>query len=242
MTLGVAPAGIYAIATGVAGKVNQTLSPLAEVLTPVTSGFQAEGRHLAVQSGFRLASRVSASWLAGLAGLLVLWMEPILGLWISESFAAEHALFFRILIVCYAIFTLNSPAFHMSRGLGFVLLPSVIVVLAGTTTLVLIATLGPRFGLMGVAFANYAYVLTLAINIYLAIKLKMSVVDGVVSPLGPPLAIFLLLSFASFLWGSNLVAMGLLGIVGGAVLVWMAIGSRAEARFLIRDRRSGVSL
>ena len=130
----------------------------------------------------------------------------------------------------------------MSRGLGFVLLPSIIVILAGTTTLVLIAALGPPFGLMGVAIANYAYVLTLAINIYLAIKLKMSVVDGVVSPLGPPLAIFLLLSVAAFLWGSNLVAMGLFGGVGCAVLIWMAIGSQAGARLLIRDRRSGFSL
>jgi O-antigen/teichoic acid export membrane protein len=191
MLLGPSAAGVYAIVTGAAMRLNRLLAPITDVLMPFASSYQAAGKSARVQFAFKYGSRFAACLLVAIASALVLWSEPILTVWISQEFSNQYSSLFRVLVVCYAVFSMNAPAYQMSRGLGFLIMPAVITIGAGFATLGCIAALAPNLGLTGVAVANFAYTATLGINLYVAKKLRLKWIAAVFKPLGPPLLVLL---------------------------------------------------
>ncbi len=228
MLLGPGAAGIYAIATGSAMKLNQALSPLTDVLMPFSSSYHSSGNIHPVMFAFRYGSRLAACLLAAIVVILVLWTEPVLSFWLGPDFAVKYTVIFRILFICYAIFSMGSPGFQISRGLGVLTVPTIITVGSGILVLVFIPVLSRSYGLAGAAFANFAYTLVLAINFYMAKKLKVNWRLTVLKPLGPPLAILGLSVCTALLMDLPLLVKGfltaiLLGMLG-LMVAWPVEG------------------
>jgi len=232
VVLGPVAAGVYSIAAGVATKINYSLSPFVDMLMPFTSSYQAAGHNAQVQFAFRYGSRFAACLVVAVASILVLWSKPILAIWISPQFSDEHFQLFQILVVCYAVFSMNAPAYKISRGLGLLVVPSAIVTGAGLATLGLMAVLTSSFGLTGAVVANFVYVLTLSINLYVARKLKLELIASVLKPLGPPLLVLMVLTIlVQSIRLSTPVAL-IVTVIILALLLWMVIEFEGGTKLL----------
>ena len=83
--LGPAAAGAYSVATGVGMRLNQLTGPLVQVLVPLASSYQAVGRKEQLRIAFRYVSRVVACLLVVASGLLFIWADWFLAVWISPG-------------------------------------------------------------------------------------------------------------------------------------------------------------
>jgi len=235
--LGPVAAGAYSIITGIARKINQALGPFTDVLMPFASSYEAAGQGSRVQFAFCYGSRLVACLLIAAASVIVLWAESILSIWISPEFSEKYLVSFRIIVTCYAVFSMNAPAYQISRGLGLLLVPSLIVASAGLATIGLIVAFGTSFGFVGVAVANLAYVATLGINLYTARKIGLGWTEAVLKPIGPPLLLLLaLMALVQLVNLSIPLALALTFAILG-LLLWMAIefeGATVLLKTLIR--------
>lgn len=228
MLLGPAAAGVYAICTGVATKLNQLVSPFTDTLMPFASSYQAAGRQSGIQFAFRYGSRAAACLLVGVASVLVLWTGPILAVWISPEFSAQYSTVFRTLVVCYTIFSLNAPAYQIARGLGLLAVPSGIVLGAGLATLLAISLLARSFGLVGAATANLVYLATLGINVYVAKQLAPDPLGAALRLLGPPLILLSVLVIVVQMMTLPIWASVVINLVVLVILLWMGLEEMRE--------------
>jgi O-antigen/teichoic acid export membrane protein len=221
--LGPSAAGVYSVATGVAMKLNQLIAPITDVLMPFSSSYQAVGKNDSLNFALCYGSRVSACLLVAVAGLLILWAEPLLGWWISPDFAIRHANLLRTLFVCYAIFSMAAPSYQISRGLGFIAVPAIITISSAVFVLLLISIFSPAYGLVGAAIANFGYILVLGINFHVARKLALNWKIAVLKPLGPPFIVLLLLTPIGLLFNLSAPARAVITIVLLSMLGWMVV-------------------
>jgi len=70
------------------------------------------------------------------------------------------------LVVVYAVYSLNAPAYYIASGIGQAWIGMVGAVLGGALTIALIVALAPHFGIEGAAAANGGYAASLVIVAY----------------------------------------------------------------------------
>jgi O-antigen/teichoic acid export membrane protein len=104
--------------------------------------------------------------------IVLLFSKLFLQLWMGTEFMHHSLSMFQILLVGYAIFSVNAPAFFIANGMGSPWVCSMVMILGGSLTIVLIFILGGIWNLNGVAWANWAYIINFMITFYVFWKLK----------------------------------------------------------------------
>ena len=164
--LGPVFAGVYSVGTSFALRLSQISGQATEVMIPYASLKNSLNDHVRLYTVFRKLSQYVSLIMAGMGGLLVLWMDELLSLWISPSYAAAYANPFRLLIIAYGLISLSRPAHQTLTGLGKVKFTSLIYLSSSVAMLASVYLFSYRFGILGAACANIIMVLLLVYNLY----------------------------------------------------------------------------
>ncbi len=236
MSLGATAAGIYGIATSVAVRLSTLAGQFTQVLVPLASSYQAEGRRSGIELALRYASRFVACVLTAVASMLVIWMDVILSVWISPQFASDYTVIFRVVVICYGVYAMARPAHQIAQGLGWLKVPTVIFIGSGVSMLLTLWTLAQFLGLTGASIANSVNCLVLSVNLFVARRLGLKPLATVVTDLAPPtllLIVAAVLAFADLSIVMRLVASFLIALV----IFWLALGGN-RVQLLVRAIRS----
>ena len=169
--LGVEAVAYYSVGVSVSARLLQVVGSLTHVLLPSSSEAVADKNYRRLYSLFWRSTKISAFLSLSLALLLLIFSRPILEIWMGTEFMHHSLSMFRILILGYAIFTIGAPAFFIANGMGFPWICSLGSLSGGCLTIILIALLGRVWGLEGVAWANWGYLINLMILFYVYWKL-----------------------------------------------------------------------
>ena len=89
--VGPATAGVYAVGTSVGLRMSMVTGQATEVMIPYASLKDAANDRFKLYAVFRKLSKYISLMVACLGGLLVLWMDEILSLWISPAYASNYS-------------------------------------------------------------------------------------------------------------------------------------------------------
>jgi O-antigen/teichoic acid export membrane protein len=198
MLLGPSASGVYGIATSVGARSSGFASRIAQALLPFSSAEQVAGYRQRIVSALRHSSSLVGCGSLFLTGISVIWMDEILCLWISPGFSSDYSLSFRLIMVCYGIYSIVLPAQHIAQGMGWVAFPACIYLGSGLAMNLLIWALAPKFGIVGAIAANFVLISLIAINFYLTKKLGLSL-STVYKDLGLLVLLFLSMMVIPFL-------------------------------------------
>ena len=228
ITLGPTIAGTYGIGTSLALRLSMLADHFSQVLVPFSSSFHATGKKEQIVRLFRHSSRLAAGLLALSAGILVLWMNPILSLWISPEFSDKYFGLFCFLVGCYGIFSTFRSTHQISLGLGWVKVPNLILIGSAVIMLTCLLFFSRKFGLMGAIYANGVFTAVISINFYIGHRLGIephAVFDDIKYP------ILIIIACVAFSW---LNPDSIIKIFGTAILictilllVYQAVGKEA---------------
>jgi O-antigen/teichoic acid export membrane protein len=233
LTLGPVIAGVYSVGTSVGLRLAILTGQVTEVMIPYASLKDSVSANERLYLVFRQLSRYVSLLVAGLGGLLVVWMNEILAAWISPAYAADYSSLFRLFIVAYGLLSLARPAHQTLTGIGQVRFTSLIYLFTTLIMLVSLFFLSRRFGFLGAALANFAPVLLLIFNLYTYRKLARRIAwRDVFSDLKwgllLPVSTLLLVRLSPDLWMKTLLTtilgllITLLIIKDGALRPWLS--------------------
>ena len=163
--LGPAAAGVYSVGNSVALRLSIVSGQAAEVMLPYASKKGSVQDRTALYQTFRQLNQFIGILIGALAALLILWMEPILAVWISQDYARNYAAIFRILILAYVFMSVCRSGHQTLTGIGKIKAISLIYIGSSLLMLLGLYLLASRFGLVGAALANLLMVFLLLFNI-----------------------------------------------------------------------------
>lgn len=164
--LGPAAAGIYAVGTSVGLRLAIVTGQATDVMIPYASLKASANDESRLYAVFRKLSKYISLLVAGLGGILVLWMSEILSLWISPAYAASYSDMYRLFVVGYGLLSLSRPAHQTLTGIGKVKITSLIYSTSTMVMLISLYFLSRFLGFLGAALANCVPALLLAMNWY----------------------------------------------------------------------------
>lgn len=170
--LGPVAAGIYSVATSVGLRLTTITAQATEVMITYSSRYATDNDKIKFALK-KLMFYISSS-LGAMGSLLILWLPEILSLWISPQYSAEYTDIFRIIVLCYSLFTLAHPAKQTLIGLGKIKEVAIIYLVASTLMLCSVYFLSKLYGLQGAAWGNVLMTLLIAYIIiaYASFKIK----------------------------------------------------------------------
>lgn len=186
MVIGPSAAGVYGIGVSIALRLSMLSDQLTQVLVPFSSISGQAGRLTQIAAVFRQSSRAVAVLITFLAGIILIWMEVLLAVWISPEFSVLYSDLFRSLILAYGIYSMFRPAYQMLQGLGWLFVPSVLMLVCAVLMLVAVDNFSTLFGLPGAVFSNFIFIFLLGINAYLAARLGLPPISAVLNDVGFP--------------------------------------------------------
>lgn len=169
--LGLRAVSYYTVSIAIANKLLAFADVLTRPLLPAASAAFGGGP-TTVGAAMARWTRLVATVCITLAAVLLVASKPLLTAWIGTKFATHALTTFRILIVVYALIAIAAPAYHTANGVGLAGLCAACAIVGGIATIALIAILSPHFGVAGAAVANAAYLVNLAIPLYLRKRLN----------------------------------------------------------------------
>jgi O-antigen/teichoic acid export membrane protein len=193
MMLGAATAGIYGIGTSIAIRLSMIADQSTLALNPYASGHEAIGQRLKVTRLFRQSSQMVSIIISAIAGLLLVWLKYILSIWISPEFAGLYSNLFRSLIVAYTFYSMFRPAYHIALGAGWSGVTGSIIFFCSLVMITAVWIFSRLFGITGAILSNYVCSLLLIVNFYLASRLSLKPIRTVISDIGIPSLIILIL-------------------------------------------------
>ncbi|MGE5775937.1 MAG: lipopolysaccharide biosynthesis protein [Chloroflexota bacterium] len=167
ITLGPALAGVYTVGTGLGLRMSMIAGQATEVMIPYASLKDSINDHPRLYAIFCMLSRYISLFVACLGGMLVLWMDEILSLWISPAYASNYSLAFRLFIVGYGLLSLSRPAHQTLTGIGKVKITSLIYSVVTMVMFISLYFLSRQLRLSGAALANFVPALLLVMNLYI---------------------------------------------------------------------------
>lgn len=175
IVLGLDAVAYYSVIISVAAKILQLSSALTSSLMPAVSSWMASGNIQRVRAYFlrAMATLVVLNFLV--VNILLIFSAIFLRLWMGEEFANQALLPFRVLIVIYALISLNTPAYFVAYGMGNPGINALMAMLGGCLTIGLILTWGKQLGLLGAALANGGYLITFSITVYVYLLINWTV-------------------------------------------------------------------
>jgi len=169
--LGLEAVAYYSVIISVAAKILQLSGALTGALMPAVSSWVASGAIRRVRAYFLRVTAALVAFNILIASALLVLSAPLLRLWMGEAFT-DHALVpFRVLIVVYALISLNAPAYYVAYGIGAPGINALASIAGGCLTIGMILALGNPLGLIGAAYANAGYLISLAIIGYVYTRL-----------------------------------------------------------------------
>jgi O-antigen/teichoic acid export membrane protein len=165
LTLGPVAAGTYSIGTSVGLRMSLITGQMTDVMVPYASLKESLNDRVRLLAIFRHLSRYVSLLVAGLGGLLILWMNQILSVWISVDFARQYTNMFGMLIVAYSLLSLSRAGHQTLTGMGRVRFTSLVYLLSTGIMLGGVYVFSSKFGLFGAASANCFMILLLVYNI-----------------------------------------------------------------------------
>jgi O-antigen/teichoic acid export membrane protein len=192
LTLGPALAGVYSVGTSVGLRLTIVVGQITQVMVPYASSKDTSGEREKLYKTFRQLSQYVSLLLAVTSGLLILWMNEILSLWISPDYSTQYANAFRVLIVAYSLLSLCRPAHQTITGIDKVKFSSLVYLFTALLMLLGVYFLSRTSGLLGAVAANLTMAILLVFNLFVYRKLnppihwREVIVDlrwGVISPI-----------------------------------------------------------
>lgn len=172
VVLGLDGVAYYTVIVSVSSKILQLSNALTSALMPAVSSWMASGDIRRVRAYF-LSATISLFVLNSLiAGILIIFSGILLRLWMGEAFANHALIPFRILIVIYALISLNASSFFVAYGMGKPGINALTALVGGCSTIGLILIWGKTLGLLGTVLANGGYLITLAITGYVYLHIN----------------------------------------------------------------------
>lgn len=165
--LGLDALAYYTVITSMAAKILQLNNALTSVLMPAVSTWMATGDIRRVRVYFLRATMALLALNFLIASILLVLSGPLLWLWMGEAFADHVLVPFRVLIVIYALISLNAPAHFVAYGIGKPGINALFDIAGGCLTISLILILGKPLGLLGATLANGGYLITWGIIGYI---------------------------------------------------------------------------
>jgi O-antigen/teichoic acid export membrane protein len=204
-TLGPAAAGVYSVGTSAGLRMAIVSGQVTEVMIPYASRKDSIHAGERLYAVFRQLSRTISLLVAALGGVLVIWMDEILSLWISPGYASAYSGIFRLMIVAYGILSLSRPAHQTLTGIGQVRFTSLVYLVTALSMLAALYVLSLRLGFFGAALANFIPLLLLSFNLYTYQRLAQRIVwrqvfGDLIWGLSVPLALLMLVSLDPTSW------------------------------------------
>lgn len=161
--LGPATLGIYGAITTVTIQISVLSSLLTQPILPMISNTSYKGSiNQSVKRMFYLNN--IAAFCSGV--VLFALSDRLLHLLVGDQFSTYALTVFRIMIVIYSLFSLNAIGSYVLLGKGLSSSFAVVQFLAGVVALTCIGIGAHFFGLMGVAFGNAGFLITLLLTVY----------------------------------------------------------------------------
>ena len=184
MVLGPSIAGVYSIASSLALRLNMLAGQFTQVLTPLASSYYSQSRFNELSKIFRNVSEFTGQIMCFVACFLVVWMNDILRIWISQDFANSYTLIFQVMVIAYSLFSMHRTAHQILCGIGYVKFSAIITIFSSVLMLSLLYIFSINFGVVGSVYSNFFYCLVLSMNFYLSSKLGLKPVQTVIKDLG----------------------------------------------------------
>jgi O-antigen/teichoic acid export membrane protein len=181
--LGLQAVTYYAVSIGIAGKLLSLADVATRPLMPASSALLGQSRAGVAYDYLRRSTTAVAAASALVATLLILGSGPFMRWWMGNQFAGHALPTFRVLIVVCALVAVAAPGYHVANGTGYPWICAATTIVGGLATIGLIVVLGRSLGLVGAAWANAAYCVTLVIPLYVAARLKSA--DKLLTRSGP---------------------------------------------------------
>ena len=173
--LGLETVAYYTVIISIAAKILQLSGALTSALMPAVSAWMASGAIQRVRAYFLKTTAMLFAFNFLIAGGLLLFSAPLLRLWMGDTFASHTLLPFRVLIVIYALISLNAPAYYVAFGMGKPGINALAGVVGGCLAVGLVFVWGKPFGLLGTTLANSGYLITWAIVGYTYFQLDRDI-------------------------------------------------------------------
>jgi O-antigen/teichoic acid export membrane protein len=165
--LGPVMAGVYSVGTSIGLRLSLITGQVTEVMIPFASLKDSLNEHERLFVVFRKLSQYVSLIMAGIGSILVLWMDDLLSLWISPSYAHNYSNPFCLLVIAYGLLSLSRPAHQTLTGLGKVKFTSLVYLVSSVAMLGVVYKLSILFGLEGSAFANMIMGTLLVYNLFI---------------------------------------------------------------------------
>ena len=175
IAIGPTAAGVYSVGTSVGGRLSIVTGQATDVMIPYASRKDSLNNHEELFNVLRHLSKAISFLLAILGGLLILWMDKILSIWISPGYAAKYTEIFRIIVLAYIALSLSRPSHQTLTGLGKVKFTSLTYLILSFVMLGSVYGLSKNYGLIGAAIANYCMVFLWIFNFYLYSVISKSI-------------------------------------------------------------------
>lgn len=203
--LGPALAGVYAIGTSIGLRLTMVTGQITEVMIPYASKKDVNGLHQQLFIIFRKMSRNIGVLVVGIGGILIIWMNVILGFWISIEYAAKYSNVFRVLILAYGFLSVSRAGHQTLTGLGRVRFTSLLYIASTITMLIFLFLFSKAWSLFGAVSANLTMVLLLGFNFQIyKLFYKGKILKPFLVDVGFLLSIFVFLYLALLFWHSLL--------------------------------------
>lgn len=162
--LGPGAVGLYAAATSIAAKINELSAVPIQTIVPAISMARTAGKFDRIAAIFAHAQRLNSLVIYFIAATIMLGADTLARLLVTPEHANELVPLLRILVLVYAVYSLNAVGFFTVMGMGRPSINAHWVLFGGLLFTLLLVILIPLYKLYGAAWANIGYAVTLAIN------------------------------------------------------------------------------
>lgn len=175
--LGLEAAGIYSALSGVATQINSLSSIPVQPIVPQISGFvnPIAKVDLTLQNILTKALTLNVAIAVGIGSGIILLAPEVIALLFRRRFENEHIFLLKMLCVVYTIYSCNAVGYYTLFALKKEQLNTLVTLICGLGTLLLIAFLTSELGLLGSILGNFGYVTTL---ILLPVAFKLLRFEG----------------------------------------------------------------
>jgi O-antigen/teichoic acid export membrane protein len=170
--LGLSYVTYYSIGVTVANVLFMIAGSLSHSLMPAVSEIYAKKDYQRIYKLLWKGTGIIAVFSVISGMTLIIISKPFLQLWMGEDFMNQSLSMFRILVLAYTLMSLNAPAYHIANGMGAPFICAISAIIGGIMTIALIFLLGKTLFLDGVALANFGFLASYIIPLYIFRRLK----------------------------------------------------------------------
>lgn len=131
VSMGASVLAAYAVCSQLAQLPHAVVSAASQTLVPWAARQRGHMANAAVRQRVRKLLLMASLAAVLPSGLLLLLLEPLLGLWISKEFAAEQLPLARGLVLVFLLLSLNVPSYFLQFGFDLLRAQTLLVLVAG---------------------------------------------------------------------------------------------------------------